>query len=93
MYATTVPRGVEFVGVAYHGEQRTIPALAVDYPVGIEYFMPAVFGIGLGKHHELHVGEIALGTLDVFHQIIDFVRGQGQPEIAVGRCQGGLAAT
>ena len=33
--------------------------LAVDNPVGVEYLVPAVLGVGLGEHHQLHVRRIA----------------------------------
>ena len=34
-----------------HAEQRIGLLFTVDYPIGIEYFVPTMFRICLGKHH------------------------------------------
>ena len=49
------------MGVFNHFKQRLSFLLAVDDPLGIENFMPAVFGVNLSKHHKLCVGRIAPG--------------------------------
>ena len=49
-----------FRRVANHREERNVLLFAVDRPVRIEDLVPAMFGIGLGEHHQLDVGRIAL---------------------------------
>ena len=56
---------VELMGIAYHGKQTQVLRLAVYHPIRIEYFMAAVLGVGLGKHHQFHIGGIALDFSEV----------------------------
>ena len=49
--------------------------------------MAAVLRVGLGKHHQLDIDRVATQRLKVLHQVIDFVIGQGQPQLAVGSDQ------
>ena len=71
--------------VAHHAEQRFRLRLAVDNPVSIENFVPAMFRIGLREHHQFDVCRITLHALEIIKQIIDFVFRQGQPKFPVGR--------
>ena len=50
-----------------HAEQRFWLLLAVDYPLGVENLVPAVFGISLGKHHQFDVGRIACHAPEILH--------------------------
>jgi hypothetical protein len=59
-------------------------ACAVDHPGGVENLVAAVFGIGLGEHHQFDVGRVAAGLGEHVEQVIDFVVGQRQAERAVG---------
>ena len=76
------------VGVANHVEQRGILRRAVDDPVGVENLVAAMFRIGLGEHHQFHVGRVALQTTEVVHQIVDFVGRKRQSQRPVGCFQG-----
>ena len=82
-------RGVS--GIADHLEQGAVLSLPVDDPVRVEDFVTAVLGVGLGEHHQFHVGGIALQGLKALHQVVDFVIRQGQPQLTVGRHQRGSA--
>jgi hypothetical protein len=84
--------GPNLMGVADHAEQGFRLLLAVDHPVGVEDLVAAMLRIGLGEHHQFHVGGIALHRLEVLHQVVDLVRGQGQAPVAVGLLQGLPAA-
>ena len=84
--------GVQLVRVADHAEQGDGLLLAVDDPVGVEYLVAAVFGVGLREHHQLDIGGVASQPGEVLHQIIDLVGGKGQTQFAVGGFQCGLAA-
>ena len=81
------------VGVADHAEQRVLLLLAVDTPAGIEYLVAAVLGIGLGEHHQFHIGGIAAQPGKAVQQVVDFVLRQGQSQGAVGCRQCGAPAT
>jgi hypothetical protein len=65
---------------------------AVDHPGGVEDLVAAVFGIGLGEHHQLDVGRVAAGLGEDVEQVIDFVVGQRQAERAVGVDQRSFSA-
>ena len=80
------------VGIANHAEQRFGLRLAIEYKVGIEDFMAAVFGVGLGKHHQLDIAGVAPQSAVIVEQIIDFVVRQGQAHLAVGCHQRGFSA-
>ena len=63
------------VGVANHAEQRFGLWRAIEYKVGIEDFVAAVFGVGLGKHHQLNIAGVAPQGTVVVEQIVVFVVG------------------
>ena len=69
--------GVGLVGVADHAKQAVGLVLAVDAELGVEDFVAAMFAIGLGEHHQLDIGGVALQAGESGHQVIDFVVGQG----------------
>src|SRR6187551_2772327 len=48
-----------FVGVFDHLEQAALLFNTVDSPGCIEDFVAAVFGVGLGKHHQFNIDGIA----------------------------------
>ena len=52
-------RRLQRMGVADHGEQTFVLALAIDDEVGIEDFVAAMLAIGLRKHHQLHIARVA----------------------------------
>ena len=76
--------GVAFVGVADHREQRAILCLAVDDPIRVKNFVPAVLGVRLREHHQFHIGRIAFQPSEAVQQIIDFVIRQRQSQFAIG---------
>ena len=84
---------IERMRVADHGKQRVLHAPAVDHPVGVENLVPAVLGVGLCEHHQLHVRGIAADALEVIDQVIDLVRRQRQAELLVGGSERGLPAS
>ena len=47
-----------------------------------------MLGIGLGKHHQLDIGGIALHLLIILQQVVDFVCRQRQPHVLIGLQQG-----
>ena len=59
-------------------EQARRQWFAVEVPVGVENLVPAMFGVGLRKHHQLSVGRIPPEHLIAVCQIIDFIRGECQ---------------
>ena len=73
--------------VTNHAEQRAWLQLPVESPVGIEDLVPAVLGVGLGEHHQLGIDRVACQPAERLDQIVDFVFGQGQTELAIGRDQ------
>ena len=84
---------VHFVGVLDHAEQGLFLAFAIDVPAGVEDLVAAVFGVRLGEHHQLDVVRVPAQLGEALHQVVDFVLGQGQAQIAVGLLQGGATAT
>ncbi len=78
---------VQLVGVLDHAEQGFFLALAIDIPAGIEDLVPAVFGVGLGEHHQFDVVRVASQPAEGLHQIVDLVLGQGQAQLDVGLLQ------
>ena len=73
------------MGIANHRKQRMLHAFTVNHPVGIEYFMAAMFGVGLREHHQLHVRGIAPDTGEVLNEVFNFIRRQGQAKLLI-RC-------
>ena len=76
--------GMRFVRVAYHAEEGFRLFFAVEDEIGVEDFVAAVFAVCLREHHQLHIGRIALQSLIVFNQIIDFVGGECQTHFGIG---------
>ena len=76
-------------GMADHAKQGVALGLAVDDPGGVEDFVPAMLGIGLGKHHQLNIRGIAAQTGEAVDQVVNLVLRQGQAQLAVGLDQGG----
>ena len=58
--------GMTFMGMTNHSKQGLRLLFSVDDPIGVEYLVPAMLGIGLGEHHQFDVGWVALET----HEII-----------------------
>ncbi len=75
--------GIGFVRSPDHCEQRQWRSLAVDRPVGVEYLVPAVLGVGLREHHQLDVGRIASRVPEARRQVVDFVVGQRQTQAGI----------
>ncbi len=71
-------------GVANHAKQGFVLLLAVDSELRIEDFVAAMLAVGLGKHHQLHIGGVALQRGKGIEQIVDFVIGQCQPPVGIG---------
>ena len=86
-----LPRGL-LSGVADHLEQGLVLLLPIHDPVSIEDLVPAVLGIGLGEHHQLHIRGVAPQGAEALIQIFDLILGQGQAQFTVGQLQGRLAA-
>ena len=79
--------GTDLVGVADHAEQALGLGHAVDAEFGVENLVSAVLAVGLRKHHQLHIGRVALQTCERLDQVVDFVFGQGQTPVLVGSLQ------
>ena len=75
------------MGISDHRKQRLVLRHTVNGPVGVKYFMPAVFAVCLCKHHQFHIRGVALGLREGFKQINDFVVRQGQTQFKVGAMQ------
>ena len=84
---------VLLVGVADHAKQAARLGHAVDGELGIENLVAAVLAIGLGEHHQLHVGGVAAQLGEGVYQVFNLVASQGQAPVAVGRQEGRLATT
>ena len=50
-----------------------------------------MLGIGLGKHHQLDIGGIAMRLLIILQQVVDFICRQRQSHVLIGLQQGGHA--
>ena len=79
------------LGVANHAKQRFLLRYAVDGELGIENFVAAMFAIGLGEHHQLHIRGVAPQLGEGINQVVNFVVGQGQAPGGIGAFQGGAA--
>ena len=75
------------VRIADHAEQCLGFGHAIDDPVGVKDLVTAVLGVGLRKHHQLHVGRVAAGFAEDVQEIFDFVVGQCQTHVAIGGFQ------
>ena len=76
--------GMRLVRRANHAEQRVRLFGPIHRPRSIEDLVAAMFGVGLGEHHQLDIGRVALEPREVIDQIIDLVRRQGETEHYVG---------
>ncbi len=70
--------------VTDHRKQALVLAHPIDNPVGVEDLVPAVLGIRLREHHELHVGRIASEAAEVRVEVVDLVGREREAELAVG---------
>jgi hypothetical protein len=61
----------------------------VEDEVGVEDFMSAMLAVGLGEHHQLDIGRVALERPETLDQIVDLVARQGQAQGCVGVFDGG----
>ena len=68
----------QFMRILDHGKQGFILLHAVDGPIGVKYFMAAVFAVCLRKHHQLDVSRITLSGGESCQQIVDFIIRQSQ---------------
>ena len=83
---------VSLVRMADHAEHALVLRHAVYRELGIEDLVAAVLAVGLGKHHQLHVGRVAPQVGEGVDQVVNFVAGQGQTKTRVGFHQCGLTA-
>ena len=83
---------MELVRVADHAEHALVLRHAVDGELGVEDFVAAVFAVGLGKHHQFHVGGVAAQRGECVHQVINLISGKGQAKLGVGSYQSIFAA-
>ena len=75
------------VGLPDQLKRRMWLCFAVNVPGGVEDFMAAMFRVGLGEHHQFHIGGIAPEFAEHGQQIIQLRRRERQPEFIVGRAQ------
>ena len=80
-------------GFPDHAKQRVLLCLPVYYPAGVEYLVPAMLGIRLGKHHQFDVDRVAPQGVEILDQVIDLVSRECQTEFDVGRLQCRASAT
>ena len=78
---------VGLVAVPNHAKQAVRLRYAVDGEGRIEDFVTAVLAVGLGEHHQLDVGRVALQLGKCLHQVVDLVGGQRQAKAGVGGLQ------
>ncbi|KAE9502933.1 phosphoribosylformylglycinamidine synthase domain protein [Neisseria gonorrhoeae] len=76
--------GMRVVRVAYHAEQGFRLFSPLRMKSALKILWRAVFAVCLREHHQLHIGRIALQSLIVFNQIIDFVGGECQTRFGIG---------
>jgi hypothetical protein len=76
--------GMALVRVADHREQRALLRLAVDDPVGVEDLVPAVLGVDLAEHDQLHVGRVAPDRAVGGQQVLHLLVAQRQAHAHVG---------
>ena len=72
------------LGVSDHAEHRMRLFHSVDGEAGVEDLVPAVLGVGLRKHHQLHIRGVALQAREGVHQVVNLVVGQREAEVTVG---------
>ena len=61
-----------------HAKEGIGFTLPIHLPLGIEDFVSTVFGVGLGKHHQLYIGWISIQRDKAVVQIIKLVIRQGE---------------
>ena len=75
------------VGLPDQLKRRMRLCFAVNMPGSVEDLMAAMFRVGLGEHHQFHIGGIAPEFAEYGKQIIQLRRRERQPECIVGRVQ------
>ena len=75
--------GCQLVGVADHAEQALVLRHTVDGEFGVEDLVAAVFAVGLGEHHQFHIGGVALEAVEGVDEVVDLVIGQSQAKAGV----------
>ncbi len=78
---------VRLVRVADHAKHAFLLRYAVDGELGVKNFVAAVLAVGLREHHQLDIGGVALQLGESLHQVVDFVAGERQAKLGVGRHQ------
>ncbi len=79
--------GRDGFGVADHAEQRFVLVHTVNGELGVEDLVAAMLGVRLRKHHQLHIGGVALQVIESVDEVFDLVFGQGQAPLLVGSFQ------
>ena len=69
--------------VADHAEHALVLRHTVDGELGVKDFVAAVLAVGLGKHHQFHVGRIAAKQGEGINQVVDLIGRQGQTELDI----------
>mmetsp|Transcript_39813 Transcript_39813/g.71320 ORF Transcript_39813/g.71320 Transcript_39813/m.71320 type:complete len:457 (+) Transcript_39813:2304-3674(+) len=79
------PLGVQLVRVLDHLEEGVLHIIPINVPRCVEYLVPAVLGVHLGKHHQLDVGGIPVEPLGPKGgvQVLHLLRGKGQAPFLV----------
>ena len=84
---------IDLVGVANHAKQGVLLVFSIQGPAGIKNFVSAVFRVGLGKHHQLNIGGVALKLFKACYQIVDLIIGKGKAQFHIGSFQRLFTAT
>ena len=77
--------------VADHAEHALVLRHAINRELGVEDFVAAMLAVGLGEHHQLHVGGVATQRGEGGYQIVNLISGQRQTELCIGLHQGFFA--
>ena len=83
---------VHLVRMPDHAKQGVRLGHTIDGELGVENLVAAVLAVGLGEHHQLNVGGVAVELCKRLHQIVDLIICQGQAKPGVGCLQRRLAA-
>ena len=78
--------------VADHAEHAFVLVYAVNGELGVEYFVAAMFAVGLRKHHQFYISGVATECGECIDQVVDFVDCQSQSPVLVGSFECGLSA-
>ena len=81
----------DLMGMPNHAEQGVFAVNAINGPAGVKNLVPAVFRIGLGKHHEFNVTGITSQIGKRIDEIFNLVGRQRQSQPGIGLDQGGLS--